>query len=115
MERMSTLTVQLGGRLYPVRITEADKEWIKQAERLLNEQFHEYQLRIAGQEAVDYLAMSALKNLTELLKKVGEYRSGLEQLAKRLAQLENELDRVYTASVDDSEVNNLTIYWKPKS
>ncbi len=112
---MTTVTVQLGGRHYPVRVTDSDEQWMKQAEMLLNEQFHEYQLRIAGQEAVDYLAMSALKNLTELLKKVGQYRNCLEQLAMRLTHLEKELDRTCTASAGNDEPNNIIIDWKPKS
>jgi len=47
----------------------AEEELVRQAEHLINEKFNDFQLRFTGQEKIDYLAMSALMNLVEVLKK----------------------------------------------
>lgn len=64
-----SIEVQLGERRYPVKVHSAEEEEaVRHAERLLNRQYHELQLRIAGQEPVDYMAMSSLLLLSELMR-----------------------------------------------
>jgi len=69
MEELVSVNITIGERQYPLKIRAAEEVLVRQAEHLINEKFNDFQLRFTGQEKIDYLAMSALMNLVELLKK----------------------------------------------
>ena len=69
MEELISINITIGERQYPLKIRTAEEELVRQAEHLINEKFNDFQLRFTGQEKIDYLAMSALMNLVEVLKK----------------------------------------------
>ena len=69
MDELISISITIGERQYPLKIRVAEEELVRQAEHLINEKFNDFQLRFTGQEKIDYLAMSALMNLVEVLKK----------------------------------------------
>lgn len=68
MEENISITVTVGERKYPLKIRAADEAIVREAEHLINEKFNEFQLRFTGQEKIDYLAMSALMNLVDIIR-----------------------------------------------
>ena len=68
MDENVSITVTVGERKYPLKIRAADEAIVREAEHLINEKFNEFQLRFTGQEKIDYLAMSALMNLVDIIR-----------------------------------------------
>jgi len=96
-EQLISINITIGERQYPLKIRIAEEELVRQAEHLINEKFNDFQLRFTGQEKIDYLAMSALMNLVEVLKKetTGDEASGvlLQKLSEADALLSQTLKK----------------------
>ncbi len=72
MQELISVSVTIGERQYPLKVRREDESLVREAERMINEKFNEFQLRFTGQEKIDYLAMSSLMNFVELLKNENE-------------------------------------------
>jgi cell division protein ZapA len=86
MEELVSINITIGERQYPLKIRAAEEELVRQAEHLINEKFNDFQLRFTGQEKIDYLAMSALMNLVELLKIETTGGETATQLSQKLSE-----------------------------
>jgi cell division protein ZapA (FtsZ GTPase activity inhibitor) len=84
-ETIST-NITIGDRIYPLKVRAEDEAIVRKAEHLINQKFNEFQLRFAGQEKLDYLAMSALMNMVEVLKSLDEESSSSEILKGKLSE-----------------------------
>lgn len=86
MSESISITVTIGDRMYPLKVKSEDEPIVRQAEHLINQKFNEFQLRFSGQEKLDYLAMSALMNVVELMKEQQENTGSSEGLKEKLTE-----------------------------
>lgn len=68
MSDIISINVTIGDRMYPLKVRSEDEPVVRQAEQLINHKYSEFQLRFSGQEKLDYLAMSSLMNMVEIMK-----------------------------------------------
>jgi cell division protein ZapA len=90
MDENISITVTIGDRMYPLKIKSEDEPIVRKAEQVINHKYSEFQLRFSGQEKLDYLAMSALMNVVELMKANEETESlsgDLKQTLKKAEEL----------------------------
>ena len=85
MEELISINITIGERQYPLKIRAAEEDLVRKAEHLINEKFNDFQLRFTGQEKIDYLAMSALMNLIEILKKQSTEEEGSDLILQKLS------------------------------
>lgn len=85
---MISISITVGDRRYPLKVRVADEELVRQAEHLINEKFNEFQLRFTGQEKIDYIAMSAVMNLVDLLKNQNQDGEQGELLHQKISEAE---------------------------
>lgn len=88
MEELISISITVGDRRYPLKVRAADEELVRQAEHLINEKFNEFQLRFTGQEKIDYIAMSAVMNLVDLLKNQNQDGEQNELLHQKISEAE---------------------------
>ena len=81
-----SITVTIGDRMYPLKVRGEDEPLVRQAEHLINQKFNEFQLRFSGQEKLDYLAMSALMNVVELMKNEKDEVIFSDELKSKLSE-----------------------------
>ncbi|MEP7129006.1 MAG: cell division protein ZapA [Chitinophagales bacterium] len=84
MSEIISINVTIGDRMYPLKVRGEDEPVVRQAEQLLNHKYSEFQLRFSGQEKLDYLAMSSLMNMVEVMKQQEDVAALREELALRL-------------------------------
>ncbi|MBK9731486.1 MAG: cell division protein ZapA [Chitinophagaceae bacterium] len=84
MSEIISINVTIGDRMYPLKVRGEDEPVVRQAEQLLNHKYSEFQLRFSGQEKLDYLAMSSLMNMVEVMKQQEDIASLRDELAHRL-------------------------------
>ena len=89
MEELISINITIGERQYPLKIRAAEEDLVRKAEHLINEKFNDFQLRFTGQEKIDYLAMSALMNLIEILKKQSTEEEGSDLILQKLSEAES--------------------------
>ena len=89
MEELISINITIGERQYPLKIRAAEEDLVRKAEHLINEKFNDFQLRFTGQEKIDYLAMSALMNLIDLLKKQTTEEEGSGLILQKLSEAES--------------------------
>ncbi|MDW8273393.1 MAG: cell division protein ZapA [Chitinophagales bacterium] len=91
-ESLQPSQVMIAGRLYPVKIRDAEKEKMQQAVALISEKLSEYQRIYSGKDAQDYLAMCALTLAFEQVSIKNEIslKGAAEQ--KHLAEINSILD-----------------------
>src|SRR5258706_9388160 len=88
MDDLISINLTIGDRRYPLKIRTAEEPLVREAERLINEKFNEFQLRFTGQEKIDYLAMSALMNLVDVLKQHSQENESTDDVMKKLSEAE---------------------------
>ena len=88
MEELISISITVGDRRYPLKVRAADEELVRRAEHLINEKFNEFQLRFAGQENIDYIAMSAVMNLVDLLKNQSQSGEQGDSLFQKISEAE---------------------------
>ena len=88
MEELISISVTVGDRRYPLKVRASDEELVRHAEHLINEKFNEFQLRFTGQEKIDYIAMSAVMNLVDLLKNQNQDGEQGELLHQKISEAE---------------------------
>jgi hypothetical protein len=72
--------------MYPLKVRSEDEPLVREAEHLINQKFNEFQLRFSGQEKLDYLAMSALMNVVELMKNQQDASASSGDLLSKLSE-----------------------------
>lgn len=69
MEEQIAIKLQLAGRTYSLKVNAADRTKVLEAAELLQKKFMEMKMKFSTSDAADHLAMSAIMNLSEQLKK----------------------------------------------
>lgn len=88
MSETISVAVTIGDRTYPLKVKAGDEPLVKQAEHIINDKFHQFQLKFTGQEPRDYIAMSALMNIVELLKKESDSDGSVQELMNKMVMAE---------------------------
>ena len=69
MEEQISIKINLGDRLYPIKINAADEEQVRNAVKLINDKEKQYRNQFALKDKQDALAMTALEFANELQDK----------------------------------------------
>lgn len=86
MSEVISINVTIGDRIYPLKVRMEDEPVVRQAEQLINHKFAEFQLRFSGQEKLDYLAMSSLMNMVDIMRQQQEEALATEEVRARLSK-----------------------------
>ena len=78
----STLNIFIAERNYPIRIKEGEEHLIVLAAKLLNEKIESIKSQYAGTDMQDFLAMSALMNLVDVMQSIGTDPGISEEISK---------------------------------
>jgi cell division protein ZapA (FtsZ GTPase activity inhibitor) len=68
MSEELSIKLNIGDRVYPLRIDPAEEEALRQAARLVTEKLKDYQGKYAVKDKQDLLAMCSLEYATEVIK-----------------------------------------------
>ena len=94
MENKTRTTISIGDRSYTLKVNEEDTESVQQAAEMLNQKFQEFKLQFKTSDTQDHLAMSALFNLSEQLKKTSPEENDMNDLLSKVEEANQELLRV---------------------
>ncbi len=84
------INVMISDRVYPLKVSEKEKEEVLEAVKLVNEKIREYQQMYDGKDKQDYLAMVLLLFAVEHMrngKKIIIEDTGFEQKLSELEQI----------------------------
>ena len=94
MEEQVRITVNIAGRSYSLKVNKSDAANVQVGAEFLNEKFQEMKMHFQSSDSQDHLAMSAIMNMTELLKKSSPDELLLKELSSKLESTNNELMKV---------------------
>lgn len=67
MEDELSINITIADRRYPMRIKRSEEEKIRKAAKIINERILQYQERYIGKDNQDFLAMSAVQFVVQVL------------------------------------------------
>ena len=90
-----SVNVNIGNKNYPMRINRDDEEIIRQAAKIINDKFNQYQNKYAERDAFDLLAMTSLQYVKQLLEcekknDLTTFNESLKLINDEISQLLNE-------------------------
>lgn len=93
MENTVQINVTVADRIYPLRVSESEKEEVLDAVKLVNEKVREYQRLYDGKDKQDYLAMVLLlfavehkRNAKKIIIEDNSFDAKLAELEQLLSQ-----------------------------
>lgn len=86
-----SININIGDRLYPMKIEQADEENIRMAAKLINEKITQYRQKFSGKDLVDLLSMVTLQYTVKYLEsnKDETYKNTIEQIQDLNEEIEN--------------------------
>jgi cell division protein ZapA (FtsZ GTPase activity inhibitor) len=91
MSEHISVQVLIAERTYPIKIDTKDAPIVREAARLLQEKLVQVQQMYAVKDKQDYLAMSALLNLVDILKEKNKRDDQFSTLEKQLSEVESQI------------------------
>ena len=88
MENTVQINVNVADRIYPLRVSESEKEEVQNAVKLVNEKVREYQRLYDGKDKQDYLAMVLLLFAVEHMRNAKKIIIEDSSFDAKLAELE---------------------------
>lgn len=85
----TTLSVFIAERNYPIKIKEGEEQLIHTASKMINEKIESFKTQYTATDMQDYLAMSALMTIVDLLQKPDSNPGVLNELEKIKEMLNN--------------------------
>ena len=82
------INVNVADRIYPLRVSESEKEEVQNAVKLVNEKVREYQRLYDGKDKQDYLAMVLLLFAVEHMRNAKKIIIEDSSFDAKLAELE---------------------------
>ena len=91
-----SINITIADRRYPMRIKRSEEEKIRKAAKIINERLLQYQERYVGKDNQDFLAMSAVQFVVQVLDLMNDTDKNpiIEQLAQMNEELNNYLSKV---------------------
>jgi cell division protein ZapA (FtsZ GTPase activity inhibitor) len=93
MDDIVQINVMVSDRIYPLKVSESEKEQVMNAVKLVNEKIREYQRMYDGKDKQDYLAMVLLlfavehmRNEQKIIIEDTGFESKLAELEQILSQ-----------------------------
>lgn len=93
MENTVQVNVTVADRIYPLRVSESEKEEVLDAVKLVNEKIREYQRLYDGKDKQDYLAMVLLLFAVEHMRNAKKIIIEDSSFDTKLAELEQILSQ----------------------
>ncbi|MBS1624578.1 MAG: cell division protein ZapA [Bacteroidetes bacterium] len=93
MENTVQVNVTVADRIYPLRVSESEKEEVLDAVKLVNEKVREYQRLYDGKDKQDYLAMVLLLFAVEHMRNAKKIIIEDSSFDTKLAELEQILSQ----------------------
>ncbi|MCG8698857.1 MAG: cell division protein ZapA [Bacteroidales bacterium] len=90
MEDKLSIRVNIAERYYPLKIKREDEEKVRKAAKLINERVLQYKQRYTDKEVQDFLAMTALQLVSQLVDL--ENQQDVNPLVENLKELNEELE-----------------------
>lgn len=96
MDDELAINITIAERRYPMRIKRSDEEKIRKAAKIINERITQYQERYNGSDNQDFLAMSSLQFVVQVLDLMEEkdVNPFVEQIGDINSELENYLSKI---------------------
>ena len=91
-EELIPINILIADRTYRIRTSPSDEETVRKTVKLINDKVLEFKTNFAGKDMQDYIAMVIIWYATQ---NTGNSENGaqLEEIAKTLQKLENQLDK----------------------
>ena len=95
MEDELSINITIADRRYPMRIKRSEEEKIRKAAKIINERILQYQERYIGKDNQDFLAMSAVQFVVQVLDLMQDVDKApiLEQIEQMNEELSNYLSK----------------------
>lgn len=87
------IKIKIGDREYPLVVDQQEEARLREAERVLSEKYKEYAQAYPAADKQDHLAMAALFISNSLVGFDNQTKTGFDELAIRLQELELLLDK----------------------
>ncbi|MES2618619.1 MAG: cell division protein ZapA [Bacteroidota bacterium] len=91
-----SIKVNIGDRVYPLKISALEEEYVRKAAKLLNEKMAFFNNSFSVKDKIDGLAMAALEYAVDGLKKDVQYQAPVEAPID-FSLIENELKAIENA------------------
>lgn len=92
-EELIPINIVIADRTYRIRTNPSDEEVVRKTVKLINDKVLEFKTNFAGKDMQDYIAMVIIWYAT-MNAGNSENSSQMEEIAKSLQKLENQLDKV---------------------
>lgn len=89
MDEKLAINIMIAERRYPMTIERGDEEKIRRAAKILNERILQYRQAYTGKDNQDFMAMSALEFVINLLKLTEQ--QDIDPAIRQIDQINNEL------------------------
>jgi hypothetical protein len=86
-----SIKVTIGSREYPLRISRANEQSVRNAERLVQERIKEFESQYPASDKYDHLAMSVMHFAGELVNLSEANTSEAQVVRDRISSIENSL------------------------
>lgn len=91
MEDELSINITIADRRYPMRIKRSEEEKIRKAAKIINERILQYQERYIGKDNQDFLAMSAVQFVVQVLDLMKE--TDRDPFIEQIDQMNEELTK----------------------
>ena len=91
MDDELAINITIAERRYPMRIKRSDEEKIRKAAKIINERILQYQERYSGKDNQDFLAMSAVQFVVQVLDLMND--KDVNPLIEQVTVINEELER----------------------
>ncbi|MDA3929159.1 MAG: cell division protein ZapA [Prolixibacteraceae bacterium] len=89
MDDELSINITIAERRYPMRIKRSEEEKIRKAAKIINERILQYQERYIGKDNQDFLAMSGIQFVVQVLDLMKE--NDVEPFLNEVSQINDEL------------------------
>ena len=89
MDEELSINVTIADRRYPMRIKRNEEEKIRKAAKIINERILQYQQRYSGKDNQDFLAMSALQFVMQIMENVEQ--TNISPFVKQIEEINEQL------------------------
>lgn len=94
MDDELAINITIAERRYPMRIKRSDEEKIRKAAKIINERITQYQERYNGKDNQDFLAMSAIQFVVQVLDLMNE--KDVNPMIEQVTEINEELSKYLT-------------------
>ena len=88
--KLHKIDVTIAGRKYPIKVTSDEETLVRNIEKQLNQQIHEFQLKYADRDKMDCILMTLLTVAFENAKKIASSKNTI--IVEKLDILEQLVD-----------------------